>query len=168
MRFDACFRNIVLIIEQASYQGKKFLKKMQNFLKAIRRTRGITLKTLSKESGYGVSTINNFENGRTKVSPEFLSKMARILKCESQDILEGTGPAGQAVGRAKEGPEFDYSTDDGCRAAFEWLLEEMPLPRLVERLNQILNDESKPARLRIEMAKAMLPVIKRRQREKYD
>jgi transcriptional regulator with XRE-family HTH domain len=134
---------------------------MRNFLKAIRLGRGLTLQDLSKESGYGVSTINNFENGRANASAEFLSKMARILNCESQDLLEG--PAGT---RIAEMPNFDYSSDDGCRAAFEWLLEQMPLPRLVERLTEILNDESKPAVLRIEMAKAILPVLKRRQREK--
>lgn len=136
---------------------------MRNFLKAIRRAQGMTLEKLSKESGYGVSTINNFENGRAGASPEFLSKMARILGVESQELLDGPPRPDRG-----EQPVFDYGSEEGCRAAFEWLLEEMPLPRVVERLTQILNDESKPANLRVEMAKAILPIIKRRQRESVE
>ena len=69
-------------------------------------------------------------------------------------------------GRVKEESiEFDYSTEEGCREAFNYLLETMPLPRLIERLAQILNDASQPAEKRLSMARAILPAIERRKAE---
>ena len=63
------------------------LLKLANGLKRIRKDRGVTLKALSEASGYGESTINNFENGRTAASQEFLEKMANVLSVSVENIL---------------------------------------------------------------------------------
>jgi len=63
---------------------------MENQLKALRSERGMTLVKLAQLSGYGKSTINNFENGRAPASRDFLEKIAEILGVEPDDILRPT------------------------------------------------------------------------------
>ena len=47
-----------------------------NFLKHFREQKGLTLKELAEASDFGVSTINNFENGKTEASDRFLKVKA--------------------------------------------------------------------------------------------
>jgi transcriptional regulator with XRE-family HTH domain len=61
---------------------------VNNSLKRIREDRKMTLDELAQLSGYGKSTINNFENGKTGASEEFLKKMASVLKTSVAEILE--------------------------------------------------------------------------------
>jgi transcriptional regulator with XRE-family HTH domain len=61
---------------------------VNNSLKRIREDRRMTLDELAQLSGYGKSTINNFENGKTGASEEFLKKMAQVLKTTVSAILE--------------------------------------------------------------------------------
>lgn len=64
---------------------------MANSLKSIRTRMGFTLRDLAKVSGVGVSTIGNFENGRTEVSPEILKKLSSVLRCSEAELLEDDG-----------------------------------------------------------------------------
>ncbi len=133
---------------------------MQNSLKRIRKDRGITLKALSKQSGYAVSTINNFENGRSGASPEFLRQMAETLKVSTHQVL-GTEDA-RTNELPPRRPKFDFGTQEGSREAFHWLIENMPLEHLLERVNAILDDSVKPADQKLAMVKAMMPTIEKR------
>ena len=136
---------------------------MQNFLKRLRKARGMTLKQLSAKSGFGVSTINNFENGRAGASPEFLRRISENLGVTVAAILHDIGHASGKYEESEEEigphPRFDYGTQEGSREAFEWLIEHMPLPRLIERVNAILNDQTKPAEQRLSMVKAIMPTL---------
>jgi PAS domain S-box-containing protein len=130
---------------------------------------GLTLKQLSAKSGYGVSTINNFENGRAGGSQEFLSRISEILRVPISEILRDPGHGGMKYPRPEEeiGPHlrFDYGTQEGSRAALNWVLEKMPLPDLIRRLSEILSDDSQEVGRRLEMARSIMPVIERRKFE---
>lgn len=53
----------------------------------------MTLEQLAESSGFAVSTINNFENGRTDVSERFLDRMAQILKVRKWQLTLEHEPA---------------------------------------------------------------------------
>lgn len=59
-----------------------------NSLKYWREKRDLTLAQLARSSGIGRSTINNFENGRTNLSPEKLKQLASSLKTTPDEILK--------------------------------------------------------------------------------
>lgn len=73
---------------------------MTNRLKEIRENRGISLRALATSSGYGVSTINNYENGTTSASREFLKTMADVLGTTVDEIVMES--ASVAASRAVE------------------------------------------------------------------
>ncbi|MDI9402073.1 MAG: helix-turn-helix domain-containing protein [Limisphaerales bacterium] len=60
---------------------------MKNSLKKIRRLKAWTLKELSEKSGVALSTIGNFETGRTRVSPRVLKKLSAALQVPASQIL---------------------------------------------------------------------------------
>lgn len=51
------------------------------------------------------------------------------------------------------------------RALFEQLLNEAPLPWLIERLDAVMTDQTKPPKERLDLANAMMPTIERRKAE---
>ncbi|MDF3129257.1 helix-turn-helix domain-containing protein [Kiritimatiellaeota bacterium B1221] len=59
---------------------------MPKNLRNIRKNMGYTLKSLSEESGIGVSTIGNYETGKTEMSEESLKKIASILKVTTEEL----------------------------------------------------------------------------------
>lgn len=128
---------------------------MPNFLKRLRKARGVTLKQLSQESGFGVSTINNFENGRTGVSPEFLAEMARILKVSVEEIV---GAGGSVSARVREDPPDDA----GRAAAFELVFEKMPLIDLMNQIMGLVNDRTETRAQSIETVEPLLQILQRR------
>ena len=65
---------------------------MTNRLKEIRVQNGMTLAALAKASGYGISTINNFENGRTAASDAFMERVASILGVQPVEIAPAAAP----------------------------------------------------------------------------
>lgn len=62
---------------------------MKNNLKVLRKEKGLTLKNLSKSSGFGISTIGNFENGKTDASEDFLKKIAFVLGVTIEKLVGG-------------------------------------------------------------------------------
>ncbi len=72
-----------------------------NRLKDLRKNAGLTLAELAKRTGYGVSTINNLENGRTTASDALLKKLATALGTTPADLV---APA--AAPKAHVPPEF--------------------------------------------------------------
>jgi transcriptional regulator with XRE-family HTH domain len=60
---------------------------MKNSLKKIRKLKGWTLKELSERSGIPLSTIGNFETGRTRVSPKVLKRLSTSLRVSENQIL---------------------------------------------------------------------------------
>ena len=100
-----------------------------NRLKELRIARGMTLAQLAKASGFGVSTINNFENGRTAASEEFLKKLGAIFDV-APHLLTGQAmnrPADKAdhwrpvpvVSWAQAGAAHDYQ--DLCNQLEDWV-----------------------------------------------
>jgi len=59
---------------------------MSSELKAVRKSRGITLKKLSKSTGIALSTLGNYETGRYPLSQEFLERVAKELHVDVGDI----------------------------------------------------------------------------------
>lgn len=55
-------------------------------LKQLRKRAGLTLAELGRLTGFGKSTIGNFENGKTEASPEFLKTLAEFFKVTEQEI----------------------------------------------------------------------------------
>jgi len=60
---------------------------MKNCLKQIRGLAGLTLKDLSKLTGAAVSTIGNFENGKTEAGSQLLQKLANALQVTPSQLL---------------------------------------------------------------------------------
>src|SRR5688572_11164278 len=65
-----------------------------NSLKAIRKQRRITLQQLAEATGYAISSLSNYENGRADASPEFIDKVAEALHVPVEAIereMQGGG-----------------------------------------------------------------------------
>lgn len=62
-------------------------------LRAIRQERGLSLRDLSRKTGIGVSTIGNFETGRSELSHKLLGVLAAALESTEADITSATGSA---------------------------------------------------------------------------
>ena len=71
---------------------------------------GYSLRDLARASGVGVSTIGNFENGRTEVSPDILKKLSAVLRCQEPALLE-TDPS-----------SLEREIDDQLRAGIDPVL----------------------------------------------
>lgn len=91
---------------------------MQNSLKRLRKERGFTLKQLSHKSGVALSTISNFELGRSGMSPEFLKKIAGILAVSPAEILTDSGSGA----RVREEPAADYHGSAGLMEALTFII----------------------------------------------
>lgn len=65
---------------------------MKNYLKEIRKAKGLTLQELSHQSGIPLSTIGNFETGRCGASILVLNKLAATLQVSIDQILSGILP----------------------------------------------------------------------------
>lgn len=128
-------------------------------LKSWRTERDLSQERVAEMLGVSRSYLNQVEKGARSAGKRLLREFERVVNYDSEHSSRVREEA--AVDRAPV-PKFDFQTDEGCRAAFEFLLEKTPLPVLMLRLAEILNDESQTPRQRIEMAKAMMPAIERR------
>jgi transcriptional regulator with XRE-family HTH domain len=140
------------------------------FAERIRHLRktllSLTLKAFAKKVGTSQGYIHELETGKKdKPSLAFLQRISQTFGVRREWLETGEGEPLPGAAEAEGEYRFNYKTDEGCKAAFEWLLETMPLDDLLRRLSEILSDESQPAQLRLEMAKAMIPVIERRKAE---
>lgn len=144
-------------------------QKLQAHTFSLRLQEAIERKTLSapklaEQLGVDPSTVHRWLREGQIPQPRTVELIAQALSVSRAWLMSEEGAL--SPGRVKEEPlEFDYSTQEGCRAAFDYFLEAMPLPRLIERLSQILNDASQPAEKRLSMARAILPAIERRKAE---
>lgn len=145
------------------YSVKLFADRLRHLRKTILST---TLKSFSERVGTSQGYIHELETGKKdKPSLAFLQRISDTFGVRREWLETGEGEP--VAGTAEESGtyRFDYSTTEGCKAAFEWLLETMPLADLLKRLGEILNDESQSTQSRLEMAKAMMPTIERRKDE---
>ena len=60
---------------------------MINSLKYHREKQKLSLAKLAGLSGYGKSTIGNFETGRTEASNDFIDKMCAVLRLSKSELL---------------------------------------------------------------------------------
>jgi putative transcriptional regulator len=61
---------------------------MTNRLRSIRKARGLKLRELAKLTGWGLSTISNYEKGRFEASADLLDKLSKILGVTIEQIQE--------------------------------------------------------------------------------
>lgn len=142
---------------------KIFAERLRHLRKTILST---TLKAFAEKVGTSQGYIHELEAGKKdKPSAEFLQRIADTFGIRREWLEAGEGEPTAGVAEGSAAYRFDYKTDEGCRAAFEWLLERLPLVDLLKRLSEILNDESQAPARRLEMAKAIMPVIERRKAE---
>ena len=59
----------------------------ESALKVWRKHRGMTLQTLSKAAGIGVSFLSEIENGKRRGAPQLWRKLAAALNVSADDIL---------------------------------------------------------------------------------
>lgn len=129
-------------------------------LKNWRSARGFSQERVAKMLGVSRSYLNQVEKGARTAGKRLVNDFDRLVNSESEQSSPRVRE--EAADARRQVPKFDFQTDEGCRAAFEFLLEKTPLPVLMLRLAEILNDESQTPRQRIEMAKAIMPAIERR------
>jgi transcriptional regulator with XRE-family HTH domain len=140
-------------------QMQRFSLRLQEALSR----KGTTAPQLAGQLRVDPSTIHRWLKEGQIPQPRTVSAIADALSVSKAWLMSEEGAL--PPGRVKEIPQFDYQTEEGCRAAFDYILEAMPLPRLIDRLAQILNDASQSAEKRVSMAKAILPIIERRKTE---
>jgi transcriptional regulator with XRE-family HTH domain len=76
-----------------------------NSLKALRKARGFTLDELAAASGVGASTIGNFENDNSNMSPETLAKVATALQVSLDEVLRAK-PDSMGMEARESGPVY--------------------------------------------------------------
>ncbi len=79
--------NIPLALSLMEKQHRK------NFIKEIRKQRGLTQKELGDLVGVADSQITMIENGRRGLRAEMLHRIADALQCHPLDITDGPGNA---------------------------------------------------------------------------
>lgn len=97
----------------------EFVAAFSRQLKALRQSNGMTLEELSRASEVSVSTISKIENLQQKPSFETALRVARALKVNFVQMMEGpglvhAGMARRTITRAGEADTFlsDYYTYD--------------------------------------------------------
>ncbi len=70
----------------------------KNFIREIRKSRGLTLQQLADLIGTSNQQISNHEAGKRKLTIEWLEKYSAALKCTPADIMSGP---------TKEDPELE-------------------------------------------------------------
>lgn len=65
---------------------------MQTRVKEMRKTKGLTLSALAERTGTSNQHISQLENGRRRLTTEWLEKLARELQCHPFDLLEPDVP----------------------------------------------------------------------------
>src|ERR1700730_11804658 len=123
-------------------QMQRFSLRLQE---AISR-KGMTAPKLAERLKVDPSTIHRWLKEGQIPQPRTVAAIADALSVSKAWLMSEEGAL--PPGRVKEEPRFDYQTEEGCRAAFDYILEAMPLPRLIERLAAILNDATQSAEKR--------------------
>jgi transcriptional regulator with XRE-family HTH domain len=142
---------------------KKFSERLRHFRKNVLKT---TLRAFAEQVGTSQGYLHELESGKKECpSSEFLQRICETFGVRRAWLESGTGEMLVGAFEAEGQYRFDLKTNLGAKAAFEWFLEKTPLPVLIGRLAEILNDESQTPAQRLEIAKAMMPVIERRQNE---
>jgi transcriptional regulator with XRE-family HTH domain len=146
------------------YSVKIFAERIRHLRKTLL---SLTLKAFAEKVGTSQGYIHELETGKKdKPSADFLQRISDTFGVRREWLEAGEGDPMPGGVREEPGPyRFDYKTNEGCKAAFEWFLEHMPLSDLLQRLSEILNDESQTPPRRLEMARAIMPVIERRKAE---
>jgi transcriptional regulator with XRE-family HTH domain len=65
---------------------------MKTRLKELRKAKGLTLSALAERTGTSNQHISHLENGRRRLTTEWLDKLARELQCHPFDVLEPDVP----------------------------------------------------------------------------
>ncbi|WP_297022434.1 helix-turn-helix domain-containing protein [Thalassospira sp.] len=73
---------------------------VENRIKKKRKARGLTLKQLAEIVGVSNQQISHLENGRRRLSVEWLLRIAEALECQPSDLLVEPGKPHDARERA--------------------------------------------------------------------
>jgi len=103
-------------------------------LRAIRKGKGLTLKTLSTRSGVALSTLSKIELGQVSVSYEKFAAVARALDVDIAALFDPRAGAASAIGHRKvtvvrstlaTSPRYDAENYD-----YRMLATEFPAKRM--------------------------------------
>lgn len=72
--------------ETFPHEFSKRLTAGESPLKVWREYRGLTLTALAKQCGVTVAALSQIETGKRSPSVELLSKLARLLNCDMDDL----------------------------------------------------------------------------------
>ena len=72
--------------ETFTHEFSKRLSSGEPLLKVWREYRGFTLAQLGKQCGVSAAALSQIENGKRSPSVELLSKLARSLNCDMDDL----------------------------------------------------------------------------------
>ncbi|MDI1227375.1 MAG: helix-turn-helix transcriptional regulator [bacterium] len=78
------------------------ISRMVNFIKQIRKERGLSSEALAEKVGTSAQQINHLENGKRKLSWDWIQKLAKALECHPLEITEGPGTVKPLDEREKE------------------------------------------------------------------
>lgn len=97
---------------------------MANFIKEIRKSRGLSGEQLAEKVGTSPQQINYLENGKRKLTWAWLQKLSKALECHPLEITEGPASQPQALtAKEKELISIYRGLEEGSRRMFEHLVE---------------------------------------------
>ena len=86
-----------------------------NYLRDIRKSRGLTMKELGKKVSTSEAAIGYYETGKRSINDSMLTKLAEVLECSTDDILKGPKkPATNGDGLEESIDPTQLSEDQKC------------------------------------------------------
>jgi transcriptional regulator with XRE-family HTH domain len=121
---------------------------MENFIKEIRKSQGLSLEDLAQKIGTTPQQINFLENGKRKLTWDWMQRIANGLECHPIDLVEG--PASTPT--AKDATEADLlkkfrGLEDGAKRIFSHMLNGLDKEATTTKLKGKKDDDTNnPAR----------------------
>lgn len=96
---------------------------MKNFIKQLREDRRLTTAQLAEKVGTSQQQISNLENGKRKLSWQWIQRLADALECHSLEITEGSSTIAPRNDQEKELLRRFRGFNDGEKQMFSHMLK---------------------------------------------